>query len=179
MVLVGTMVAIPDHCRDEFHHSLEQLAAGRIDEFAETALGIVFSRDPAAQIPTSRVIRRILLRRIDKATADEIDKFGANTRRLLNLPMVDTSSPPAQPTLVTTGEYDTFTTPALCRELAATCADSQFTVIRDADHMVHLQRSAEVVDLMVRFFADRPITDLPYCDGVERIASPAGDTVLT
>ena len=79
--------------RADFHRTLELLAAGQIDEFAKTALGIIFSRDPAAQIPTSAVIRRILLRRIDKASAEEIDKYGANTRRLLNLPMVDTSSP--------------------------------------------------------------------------------------
>ena len=172
MMLVGTMVAIPDHYRADFHRTLELLAAGQIDEFAQTALGIIFSRDPAAQIPTSAVIRRILLRRIDKASTEEIDKYGANTRRLLNLPMVDTSSPPAQPTLVTTGEFDTFTTPAMCRELAATCADSRFTTIRNADHMVHLQRSTEIVDLMLRFFADRQIAELPYSHHIERISGP-------
>lgn len=172
MMLVGTMVAIPDHYRDDFHRTLELLTAGRIDDFAQTALGIVFSRDPAATIPTSKVIHRILKRRIDKATAEEIAKYGANTRRLLNLPMVDTSSPPVQPTLVVTGEYDTFTTPTMCRELAATCVDSQFTTVRDADHMVHLERSAEIVDLMLRFFADGPISDLPYCNHIERVCGP-------
>ena len=73
---------------------------------------------------------------------------------------------------MTTGEFDTFTTPAMCRELAATCADSQFTTIRNADHMVHLQRSTEIVDLMLRFFADRQIADLPYSHHIERITRP-------
>ena len=40
-------------------------------------------------------------------------------------------------------------------------------------------RSPRQLDLVVHFFADRPLTDLPYRDGVERIASPGRDTVRT
>ncbi|MFC7479132.1 hypothetical protein ACFQX7_02255 [Luedemannella flava] len=58
----------------------------------------------------------------------------------------------------------------MCRELAATCADSWFTVVRNADHLLHLQRAAELVDLMVRFFDGLPVTDLPYCRVSERVA---------
>jgi hypothetical protein len=87
----------------------------------------------------------------------------ANTARLLVHKRLDTSIAPAMPVLVATGEHDHFTTPDLCREVAATCVDSWFTTIADADHMVPFERSAEIVDLATRFFADQPLTGLSYC----------------
>ncbi|WP_186316213.1 alpha/beta fold hydrolase [Catellatospora sichuanensis] len=172
MVLIGTMTAIPDDAADAFRHTLDLLAAGQMDEFATTTVDLSLTRDIDADITIRRqVLRRILLNRVRTATADEIAKYAANTRRLLNGTLVDFTRPPTQPALVTTGEHDTFTTPRMCRELAGTCPDSWFAVIRNADHLVHMERSAEVVDLMTRFFGDADLTDLPYCTGVHRSGS--------
>jgi pimeloyl-ACP methyl ester carboxylesterase len=169
MVLVGTMTAIPDHAREAFGRTLDLLATGRMDEFAEATVDLCLTRVPGVKIPKQAALRRILVRRVLTATPHEIDMYAANTRRLMYGRLIDPTVPPTQPILVTTGEYDDFTTPDMCRELAATCADSWFAVVRDADHLLHLERAAEQVDLMVRFFEGRPITDLPYCLRAERV----------
>ena len=54
------------------------------------------------------------------------------------------------------------TTAALDRKAARHCTDARFTTIRDADHPVHLERPAEVVDLVTRFLTDRPLDGLDY-----------------
>ncbi|KUL47652.1 hydrolase [Streptomyces sp. NRRL F-4489] len=61
------------------------------------------------------------------------------------------------PALVFSGEHDTVTPPARQREFAATLAGSRFVTIAEADHWVVLERPAEVTELAVRFFTDRPV----------------------
>ncbi|MER7623004.1 hypothetical protein [Streptomyces sp. NPDC126503] len=58
----------------------------------------------------------------------------------------------------------------LCRDMAAACSDSWFVRVADADH---LERTDETADLACRFFAGRPLDDLPYSRGAERASSPA------
>jgi hypothetical protein len=80
---------------------------------------------------------------------------------------------------VATGEHDALTTPRLCRELAETCRESWFAEVSDADHMLFLERTTELADLVTRFLADEPLTGLSYCRSVEQIrygsGSPAAD----
>ncbi|GAA1811523.1 hypothetical protein GCM10009682_36180 [Luedemannella flava] len=89
MVLVGTMVKIPEHAGEDFRHTLELLAAGRMDEFAEASVDLCLTRDPAVDIPRRAALRRILVRRVLKAGPAEIDKYVANTRRLLHRQLID------------------------------------------------------------------------------------------
>jgi hypothetical protein len=70
------------------------------------------------------------------------------------------------PVLLGTGEHDDFTTPALCRSVAGHCTDARFTLLRHADHAVHLEVPDQLADLLLRFFADRPLDGLEYCHPV-------------
>lgn len=172
MVLVGTMTEIPDHAAAAFRHTLDLLADNRMDEFVTATVDLCLTREPTADVVSLAAIRRILLRRVETASADEIAKYVANTRRLLGHRFLDRGAPPHQPALVVTGEFDTFTTPLMCRELAATCVDSWLAIVRRADHLVHLERASELVDLATRFYAGEPIADLEYCRSVERVSVP-------
>ena len=138
---------------------------------------LCLSRDPSADVVSRAAVRRILLRRVQTASEEEIAKYAANTRRLLSHRFLDRADPPRQPTLVATGEHDTFTTPEMCRALAATCVDSWLAIVRRSDHLVHLERAPELVDLVTRFYAGQPITDLEYCRDVERVSSGRMSTV--
>ncbi|MER7729086.1 hypothetical protein [Streptomyces sp. NPDC096323] len=42
--------------------------------------------------------------------------------------------------------------------------------IRDADHMLILERTAETADLITRFLAGKPLDGLPYRRSIERVA---------
>lgn len=74
---------------------------------------------------------------------------------------------PAVPSLVFTGEHDTLCTPAMGREVAAVLPAASFTTIKEADHLVPVERMEEFSDLIARFCTDRPLTGLPYCNAVE------------
>jgi pimeloyl-ACP methyl ester carboxylesterase len=172
MVLIGTMTAIPEHARAAMRRTLEYLAERRMQEYAEAAVDILMNRERLGSVTAGAKVCRFLLRRLANLPEEEAEQTLANTRRLLNEEMIDTSRPPAAPVLVATGEHDTFTTPDLCRGMAATCRESWFAEVADADHMLFLERTRELADLATRFLAAQPLADLPYCRGVEQIRRP-------
>jgi pimeloyl-ACP methyl ester carboxylesterase len=173
IVLVGTMTSIPEHARAAMARTLEHLADRRMEEYAEAAVDILMNRDRLGSVAAGARVRGFLLRRMVNLPEGEAEQTYANTWRLLHQEMIDTSRPPATPVLVATGEHDTFTTPDLCRQMASTCRDSWFAEVSDADHMVFLERTAELADLVTRFLGAQPLGGLPYCRSVERIRPPA------
>jgi pimeloyl-ACP methyl ester carboxylesterase len=174
MVLVGTMTAIPGHAQAAMRRTLEHLAAGDMETYARATVDLLMTPERLADIPNGVRIRRLLLRRIAGISEAEAHQMRTNTLRLLTHQALDTSRPPRMPVLTVAGEYDSFTTPELCRQMAAACADSWHAEVRDADHMVILERTAEVADLITRFLAGQALQGLPYCRSVERVSPSAG-----
>jgi len=165
MVLAGTMGAIPDASRPMMRSAVALAESGPRERFGPAAVDALMS--PQSDIAAKAVVRRVLSMRFGAADAADLAKFCANTHRLLARDLIDTAIPPAVPTLFTTGEYDTLTPPELCRELAFTCPESWYVEIARADHLIHLERPAELVDLMIRFFAEEALDDLEYATVVE------------
>ncbi|THV22076.1 alpha/beta fold hydrolase [Glycomyces paridis] len=165
MVLAGTMSGIPAHSRPMMRRAVELAIAGPRERFGPAAVAALMSE--GTDIASAAVVRRILSLRFGTADAGDLAKFVANTNRLLSRELIDTAIPPAVPVLFTTGEHDTLTPPELCRDLALTCPESWFVEMALADHLIHLERPAELVDLMTRFFAEEPLDDLPYANTVE------------
>jgi pimeloyl-ACP methyl ester carboxylesterase len=176
MVLVGTMTAIPLHWQETFREMIRLVTAGDLERFADLVAGAITGGAPGADIASAAAVERVLLRRFRGIDADEAAKFTANTRRLLAHAMIDTAAAPDVPILFTTGEHDALTPPDACRELAATCRRAWFTAITRADHGVHMQRSAELADLMTRFYAGEPIGGLPYATAPEPLGRAAALT---
>ena len=174
MVLIGTMTSIPGHARAAMRRCMGFLAERRMEEYAEAAVDILMNGDRLGSVVSGAKVRRFLLRRLARLTEEEAEQTYTNTWRLLHQQMIDTTCAPVAPVLVTTGEYDSFTTPALCRAMAAACGESWFAEVAGADHMLFLERTVELVDLSTRFFAGRPLAGLPYCRAVEQVRRPAG-----
>ncbi|MFC4336112.1 alpha/beta fold hydrolase [Salininema proteolyticum] len=166
-VMIGTMRSIPDHLRDVIEEGIAHILAGRRREFATTAVEWMTTRRPGADVERLAVIRRILWGKLANIPDDEVAKFVANTRRLFDLDSMDTGRGPSMPMLFGVGEHDTFTPPELCWELAQTCPSSQFVQIRRSDHLVHLERPNDIVDLAVRFFHRLPVGEAPYLLGAD------------
>ncbi|MEU1801554.1 alpha/beta hydrolase [Streptomyces sp. NPDC019937] len=171
MALVGTMTSIPDHAETAIRRAMELLPAGRMEDFADTVLNLLFNPRTIDSVTGGARLREGMRRRLLALRPQEGAQALANTVRLLVHKSLDTSIAPPMPVLVVTGEHDHFTTPDLCREVATTCVDSWFTTITDADHMVPFERSAEIVDLLTRFFADQPLTGLSYCCDATRMST--------
>ncbi|GCD48110.1 alpha/beta fold hydrolase [Streptomyces paromomycinus] len=76
-----------------------------------------------------------------------------------------------QPTLFSAGEHDTLTPLEALRSLAERCADARLFSIDDCDHLMALERTDEVADLISRFFGGQSPENLPY--GHQLFAPPA------
>lgn len=167
MVLAGTMSSIPAWARPAMWEAVELAVSGPRERFGPRAVEVLMCGDPEADIASRTVVERVISRRFGGVGADEIAKFVANTRRLLAGDLIDASLAPAVPIAFTTGSHDTLTPPRLCRELALRCSESWFVEIARADHLIHLERPRELVDLMTRFFGRERLEGLPYAASVE------------
>ncbi|MBL1067668.1 alpha/beta fold hydrolase [Streptomyces sp. 7-21] len=177
VVLIGTMTQIPEHARAAMRRTMDYLAARRMEEYARAAVALLMNEERLHAVVNGTRVRRFLLRRLTGLPEAEAEQTYTNTYRLLTQRMVDTEVPPAAPVLVTTGEHDAFTTPDLCREMAATCLDSWFAEVSGADHMVFLERTVELAELATRFLSGQPFAGLPYCRTVERIADRRAESI--
>ncbi|MBH1937910.1 alpha/beta hydrolase [Streptomyces sp. AV19] len=167
LVLVGTMAQLTDHVRARVELTLRMLERGSHAEFVDQVLDTLICRAPRVTVARRATVIRCLTRALNELTADGKLKYRENTRRLLDHPAPSGGPVVRIPVLVTTGEHDPLTTPALSREASARCADARFAVFKDADHLVHLERPAELLDLVLKFLADEPLTGLDYCHPVE------------
>jgi pimeloyl-ACP methyl ester carboxylesterase len=173
MVLAGTMGGIPQDSRPMMRSAVALAETGPREQFGPAAVHALMSPHP--DIASKSVVRRILSMRFGAADDADLAKFVANTNRLLSRDLIDTSIPPAVPALFTTGEHDSLTPPERCRELAFTCPEGWYVELARADHLIHLERPTELVDLMDRFFSKEPLEDLPYATVVEDLRQvPAG-----
>ncbi|GIG63677.1 hypothetical protein Lfu02_80490 [Longispora fulva] len=178
LILLGAMSCLPDDLRVRLGHMLELVQAGQMAQFAAESVALMMSQDPDVKVRRHAAINRLLQSRFASITDDEVEKCWANTSRLLLHESMDTSIPPGVPTLVSTGEHDPFTTPERCRVVATTCTDAWFTTVADADHLSFLERSAEVADMMIRFYQGQPLTNLPYLRVSERVTPRPGTPAM-
>ncbi|MET7296701.1 alpha/beta hydrolase [Streptomyces griseoloalbus] len=145
-------------------------------EFEEAAGGLVrlfMSNPEAGRVRRHAAVARLLHRQFLNQTPDELEKAVEHNTRLLTHGCYETLPVPDVPSLVFTGEYDTLCTPQMGRELAATMPTARFTTVKEADHLVTVERREESADLIGRFFTDRPIDGLSYCNAVESLGSSA------
>jgi pimeloyl-ACP methyl ester carboxylesterase len=158
LVLAGVMREIPAHMRQPTAHTLVTLEEGRMAEFAREVADGLLCRDPAKTIERRELARRLLLSQLERMGPSEKQRYVHGTRRLLCHPPLDLSCPPPVRTLVFTGEHDVYTRPEYCREIASAFSDSTSTTILNADHLFHIERFAETLELLSTFLNDRPVT---------------------
>ena len=178
LALMGTPVSIGEPLRSRLLRTVALLREGRFDEFADYSVSLLLNGDPNAHITRGTAVQRILAGIFRGISAEDGAKYVENTLRLLDHDLHDPNPPVTVPVLLGTGEHDDFTTPDLCRPLAASCTDARFTLLRHADHAVHLQVPDALGDLLLRFFTGRPLDGLTACYPTEkcRIPSPGRAT---
>jgi pimeloyl-ACP methyl ester carboxylesterase len=174
LALMGTPARIVEPVRSQLLRTVGLLRADRIAEFADYSVSVILSKDPAARIARGPAVRRILTGIFGGIGPEDGAKFIENTLRLLEHDLHAASPPVSVPVLLGTGEHDDFTVPELCRVIADYCTDARFTLLRDADHAVHLQVPDALADLLLRFFTRRPLDGLAYCHPIEYYGSAAG-----
>ncbi len=160
LILAGTMKEVPAHMRQRVADTLIPLRQGRMEQFArEVAEGLVVM-DPEVPVRRRHLAYRLLCSQLTSISEEDMQKYVLNTLRILNHKSLDLATPPQCPTLVYTGEHDSFTTPDYCLEIANSIGCSLFTTINNADHMFHIQRPSVVNEISYEFLENGVITSL-------------------
>ncbi len=118
--------------------ALARLELGEQTPFAHGVLTGLINPLRLADTGVSPVFRKALLRQLQRLTPAEIERYRQNSQRLLAFGGFDRH--PQCPTLVLAGEYDHFTQPWEHAEFAHACANAEFALIHNADHLAQFER---------------------------------------
>ncbi|MFF4650339.1 alpha/beta fold hydrolase [Streptomyces sp. NPDC001380] len=168
MVLAGMTTVEPrDHYGDSVPRWSRMLDEGRVDDLARE-LAAWFTAPPGtAEVRKQAAMARFLYRQFVAQSPRELAMWLEHNVRLVNHEWYRPEPLPPLPVLVLTGEHDILTTPRMGREVAARLPGARFTTVREADHLVHLERMEEFTEVIARFCTDRPVDGLPWCTPLE------------
>ncbi|MGW7255724.1 alpha/beta fold hydrolase [Streptomyces sp. NPDC054834] len=167
IVFCGAARRLPEIYSEAVPRLSRALERGEIAQAAGGLVRLFMSNPGAGQVRRHAAVARLLHRQFMDQTPDELKKAVEHNTRLMTHGCFRPLPIPHVPSLVFTGEYDTLCTPQMGREVAAAMPSARFTTIKDADHLVTVERMQETADLIGRFCTDRPIDGLPYCNAVE------------
>ncbi|RAP73382.1 alpha/beta fold hydrolase [Paenibacillus montanisoli] len=174
LLLAGIMKEIPHASRDGVIRTIEHLQRGDTDKFADDVVNGLINTDPRIEINRRRLVMKLFRSQLLQLSPDLVEKYVANTLRLLTHPPLNIENSPNVPALIFTGEHDLFTKPEYCREIAQSFSNSAYTTICRADHIFHLEQFDVVIQLVDRFFFDAPLDEIPGCNPFEYRRSGSG-----
>ncbi|MFJ9041424.1 alpha/beta fold hydrolase [Streptomyces sp. NPDC102406] len=127
------------------------VAQGQVEEIASLMAAAMLCQDPDVQVLHRDLVYRCIRRTLLKHLRNPNALLGL--QRSLNAKVTLTEGRlPAVPTLVFSGAHDTLTPVARQCSFAETIEGADFTVIDSADHLVVVERPAEVAALALHHF---------------------------
>ncbi|WP_377270242.1 alpha/beta fold hydrolase [Peterkaempfera sp. SMS 1(5)a] len=167
LVLAGMTRTEPrDHYGDSVPRWSRMLEAGRVDDLARELAAWFVAPPGQAPVRKQAAMARFLYQQFVAQTPRQLAMWLEHNIRLVNHEWYRPEPLAELPVLVVTGEHDILTTPRMGREVAACLPGARFTTVREADHLVHLERMAEFTEVLARF-CNRPVDGLPWCTPVE------------
>jgi pimeloyl-ACP methyl ester carboxylesterase len=167
LVLIGTMKKFPPHMIIRAEHTVSLLRRNQMQQFADEVLDCIMNYYKENDINRFDVIRRILYRNLENMNKNEQTNYIENTRRLLYHREIDENFNYYSPALVFTGEYDCFTKPEYCREIAWLFEKAIFTTVKNADHLCNIEQFDLTNNLIECFLLNKDLKKLPGCNKVE------------
>ncbi|WP_328537203.1 alpha/beta fold hydrolase [Streptomyces sp. NBC_00344] len=176
--LVGMTKVIPDDYADAVPRWTRMLECGDRAGIAAELVERFMSPAGTGTVRKHQVVSRLLYRQFVAQSDSEIRMSVEHNARLMSHDWYRDEPVPAVPSLVCTGEHDTLCTPGMGREVAASLPSAAFTTIKEADHLVPVERMEEFSDLLIRFCTGRPLAGLPYCNPVEMVGTAGGRSTV-
>lgn len=167
MVLVGTMSHADERIRAALGTCTRALEREDMAEFSSCVSTTLLNHERRDEIENFRIADRILRSTTASMTSAATDHFRTNAARLELHRRLETERPPTVRTLVFTGEHDQVTTPAHCRQVAATIDGACFVLIENADHLVPLERPGTCTALADTFLRGMRVKWARECRTVE------------
>ncbi len=154
MILMGVMQETRKSWRMLLEESLLLMQEQRMQEFGQAVILYLINHAKLDKTRMSPTARRLFFQQMSGFGSMEQHRYEINCNRLLRLSHVPV---PRCKTLVSCGQYDSFTLPFENANFALQCPDMQFAMIADADHLPQLQRRKETMNLFTTFLKGEPI----------------------
>lgn len=138
--------------------SVRVLDAQRMQEFGHAVVLYLVNYGKLDETGMTPTARRLFQRQMAHFTENEQARYRINAARLLEVEGI--LGYPSCETLVTTGEYDSFTLPHENGAFAAKCPNSSFVLIEGADHLPQLQKRDESLELFSAFLRGVPLSEV-------------------
>jgi pimeloyl-ACP methyl ester carboxylesterase len=167
LLLGGIMREIPKESEANVYRTIEFLKQNEIGKFSDEVINGLLCMDPKKEIKKGRVVARLFRNQLLNLTSDQIDRYISNSLRLFLHTPLNIDHSPDVPTLVFTGEHDTFTKPEYCKEIAQSFKNAIYTTIKDADHLCHMEQFDSVIELSSKFFFDESLDGINGCGNIE------------
>lgn len=153
LVLVGPMKTIPKDGIFQVQKAVEFLEAKDTKGFSTFFRNKIMALDRKDTILNFDRASR-LFDLFVRMNEHKRQQYIINSKRLLNFEGFNFTKKISVPTLVFTGEYDPFTKPEFCLDIAKGFTNATYTTVKDTDHMVHVENFESCLSLLIHFFND-------------------------
>lgn len=158
LIMAGTTPTLRDSVKKLLGQSLEMLDQGYHEEFATGVVLNLMNYPRRKQIRGAEVLARVLHRNMKNLSEQDRLKYKHNTKRLLNQSVLSSEGPSCE-TLVLAGEWDHFTTPYECFQVAKSCPNSVFTIAQEVDHLAPYLKKEAVNQTFIQFLLGDRLED--------------------
>ena len=174
LIVAGILTRPRKSWRMLVDESVRVLEEGRMDEFSQAVVLYLVNYQRLKETRITPTARRLFYRQMKQLNDNERERYKINGRRLLSVEGV--LGYPDCETLVTTGEFDSFTLPWENARFARRCSNSRFVLIKGADHLPQLEKREVSLELFSSFLNGRPLENVEgieilsdeQCDNLER-----------
>ncbi|NQU88393.1 MAG: alpha/beta hydrolase [Mariniphaga sp.] len=167
LIMGGVMKEMPEYRKADFKVIYKHVRKGDKQSFANEVVKVLANCEKADKINKFPLVKRIMRCLLSRMPKEDTKNTVENTKRILNQNSMDLRKAPDVPTLVYTGEYDSFTKPEYCREVAIHFNNATYTTIKNADHLFHIEQTDTVIEMGIRFVLGKSIETLPALNEVE------------
>ncbi len=157
LVLMGVMQKTRKSWRMLIQEALDLLNENRMVEFGQAVILYLVNHARLKETHMSPTARKLFFQQMSSFGLNERLRYEINANRLLRIKHVPS---PQCPTLVATGQYDSFTLPHENATFALSCPQMQFALVRNADHVPQLQKRRETLELFTTYLRGDSIDQL-------------------
>lgn len=159
LIVTGILPRPRKSWRMLLEESVRVLDEGRLDEFGQAVVLYLVNHARLKETEITDITRRLFHRQMRSFHENEQQRYRINARRLMEVEGI--LGYPSCPTLVATGEYDSFTLPYENAKFADRCPNAVFALIKGADHVAQLEKRDESVGMFRAYLAGEDLNTLP------------------
>ncbi|MBQ0755167.1 MAG: alpha/beta hydrolase [Gammaproteobacteria bacterium] len=155
LIVAGILTRPRKSWRMLVDESVRVLDEGRMDEFSQAVVLYLVNYNRLKETRITPTARRLFYKQMKALNDNERERYKINGRRLLSVEGV--LGYPECETLVTTGEFDSFTLPWENASFASGCKNSTFALIEGADHLPQLEKREQSLELFSSFLTGKSL----------------------